>query len=119
MVRVTEFTRKPKTRVPPEQHEERVRKLRKEHEKMIKGKFEFTDAQGGWIDFCYRFFKGDPIQTIHLEHGEVCELPLGLVKHLNNTIRKIRKDNRVLTSPDDRPEYEIQSRVKFIPLEMY
>ena len=119
MVKVVEFTKKSKNRIPPEQHEERVKKLRKEHEKMVKGKFEFTDAQGGWIDFCYRYFKGDPIQIIHLVHGEICELPMGLVRHLNNTVKKVRKIKQVLTDPNDKPEMEIQSRVKFIPLEMY
>ena len=117
---IKEFTaKKPKT-VTAEAHDEKVKKLRKEHERMVKGKFEFVDAQGGWIDFTYRFFKGDPIYTIKLVHGEITELPLGIVKHLNNTVKKVRKMNVNL---DDKKnpiyEFETQSRLKFTPVEMF
>ena len=64
--------------------------LRKEHSKLVKGKFEFIDAQGGWLEFNYRFFPEDLLVTYKLTHGEECEIPMGLVKHLNNTKKKIR-----------------------------
>lgn len=67
---------------------EKIKKLRKEGEKLVKGMFEFVDAQGGWIDFSYRFFPG-PISTIHIEHGEIVEVPLILAKHLNNVYKKV------------------------------
>lgn len=119
---IKEFTRKPVNKVPTEQHDERVRKLRKEHEKIVKGKFEFTDANGGWIDFTYRFFKGDPIMTIKLIHGEVVDLPLGLVRHINNTTKKVRKMKNVISSPSEKSyenTSEITSRIKFVPIDMF
>ena len=64
--------------------------MRKEHNKLVKGKFEFIDAQGGVLEFNYRVFPEDILVTYKLVHGEVCEIPLGLVKHLNNTIKKVR-----------------------------
>lgn len=69
---------------------ERIAKLRKESEKMVKGMFEFIDAQGGWLDFTYRFFPGEPCRTVRINHGEICDLPMILVKHLNNVYKKVR-----------------------------
>lgn len=116
---ITELSRKSKKFLTKEKHEDLVKKLRKEHEKPVKGMFEFLDAQGGWIDFCYRFFKDDPIYSIRLQHGEICELPMGIVKHLNNTKKKIRKPT-MQTMPGKRQvlgEYEVISRIRFTPVE--
>lgn len=117
MVLIKEFSRKKTTRMPPEQHEDRIKKMRKEHEKLIKGRFEFVDAQGGFLEFAYRWFKGDPLVTYKLFHGETTELPMGVVKHLNNTKKKIR---RIMPNLDPNARgvsstFEIQSRVNFIP----
>jgi predicted DNA-binding transcriptional regulator YafY len=118
--------KKSQNRVPAEKYEELVKKLHKDHDKLVKGKFEFTDAQGGWFEFAYRYFKEDLLTTYRFVHGEVTEIPIGLAKHLNNTVRKVRKfglgnaerggelPNRGLPS-----SYEVQSRVKFIPVEMF
>lgn len=99
--------------------EERIKKQRKEYEKLVHGKFEFIDAQGGFIDFTYRWFPGEPLTTIRLYHGETCDLPMGIVKHLNNTKRKIRKYDMVELKPGQaRPHnYEYESRIKFTPSE--
>lgn len=107
-------------KLPPERFEELVKKMKKEHEKLVKGMFEFIDAQGGWLDFSYRFFKDDPLTTIHLVHGEITELPMGIVKHLNNTKKKIRKMSMEL-NPNERGmpmQYEVQSRVRFTPMDV-
>lgn len=107
-----------KNNVPKEQSEEQIKQLRKEHDKLVKGMFEFVDAQGGWLDFSYRIFPGEDVQVIRLTHGEICELPMGIVKHLNNTKKKVRKfqkeigeNTRGLPS-----SYEVQSRVRFTPM---
>lgn len=116
---ITELSRKSKKFLTKEKYEDLVKKLRKEHEKPVKGMFEFIDAQGGWLDFCYRFFKDDPIYSIRLQHGEVCELPMGIVKHLNNTKKKIRKPT-MEAIPGRRStlgEYEVISRIRFTPVE--
>lgn len=113
------YSKKEPNRIPPEQFEEKIKKLRKEHEKLIKGRFEFTDAQGGFLEFAYRFFKGEPLITMKLMHNEIVELPQGIVRHLNNTKKKIRKFSAEL-APNARgvpSTYEVQSRVNFIPLE--
>ena len=101
--------------------EETIKKLRKEREKLVKGRFEFIDAQGGWLAFNYRYFPGDPILHIRINHGEVVDLPLGIVKDLNNTVKKVRKLNTEALKTADRVapfDYEIQSRIRFTPLEV-
>lgn len=131
MVQVKELGSKNRKVLPPEKMDDLVKKLRKESEKMIHGMFEFNDAQGGWLDFSYRFFKGEPIQTIRLVHGEICDLPAGIVKHLNNTYKKVRvmgEDNSVTNSPNagrklqerGASSYVFQktSRVRFIPMDV-
>lgn len=95
---------------------ERLKKLRKEGEKMIKGMFEFIDAQGGWLDFSYRFFPGDPIRTVKISHGEVVDIPMILAKHLNNVYTKVRclPDN----ADKGRGAITKRSRTRFTPMDM-
>lgn len=123
---IKEISKKSQNRVPPEKYEEMVKKLRKEHEKPVKGMFEFIDAQGGWFDFAYRFFKDEPLMTIRLVHGEITELPMGIVKHLNNTKRKVRRF--AMSEPGKAAElparglpssYELQSRIRFTPVDVF
>ena len=116
---IKEISKKSLNRCTPEVYDEKIKKLRKEHEKLVKGMFEFIDAQGGWLDFSYRYFKGDPLMTIRLTHGEICELPMGIIKHLNNTKKKIRTLNPELPSHRGvSTTYTTQSRVRFTPMDM-
>ena len=120
-MQIKEMQKTTKNRLPPEKYEELVKKLRKEHEKPCKGMFEFLDAQGGWLDFVYRFFKDDNIMTIRLTHGEICELPMGIVKHLNNTKKKIRTMANTELKSGARgvpTTYDVQSRIRFTPMDV-
>ncbi len=111
----------------PEHYDAEIKKLRKEHDKLVKGMFEFIDAQGGWIDFTYKYFPGESIKTIRLTHGEICELPMGIVKHLNNCKKKIRMFNKEIlegtkTASEVRglpSTYTVQSRLRFTPVDMF
>ncbi len=104
--------------------EEEIKKLQKEHNKLVRGMFEFVDAGAGWIDFTHRFFPGEAIMQIRLIHGEICDLPMGLVRHLNNTYKKVRQFNA--DSPDKAVELKMRgvpttvqktSRLRFIPMD--
>ena len=93
-----------------------MEKLRKEGDKMIKGMFEFIDAQGGWLDFSYRFFPGEPVRTVKIIHGEICDVPMILAKHLNNVYTKVR----VLPENLDKGgmSFTKRSRTRFTPMDM-
>lgn len=114
---VRELGKKTKNTLPPAEREEKIKKMRKEDEKLVDGRFEFVDAQGGWFEFAYRKYPGEPILMIKLIHDEKTALPMGLVKHLNNTVRKIRKYNIEMPESGGRPirSFTTQSRVRFIP----
>jgi hypothetical protein len=117
---VRELHKKTKNTLPPAEREELVKKSRKEDEKLRKGMFEFIDAQGGWLEFAYRKYPGEPIQMIKLIHGEICDLPMGLIKHLNNTKKKVRRYNMQDPGTGARPtrSYEVISRVRFTPMDV-
>ena len=97
------------------------KKMRKEGEKLVKGMFEFLDAMGGWLDFSYRFFPGEPIRVVRINHGEIVDLPMILVKHLNNVWKKVRTMPKEMTE-DGRfkgaPYVERISRTRFTPMDM-
>lgn len=115
---VREINKKKVNSLPAHEIEELVKKNRKEDDRLIKGMFEFIDAQGGWLEFTYRKYPGEAIQIIKLIHGEICDLPMGMVKHLNNTKKKVRRYNMELPSSGQRQprSYETISRVRFTPM---
>lgn len=123
---IKEISRSKAKTATKEVRDEMLKKLRKEHERLVKGKFEFLDAQGGWLEFNYRFFPEDLLVSYKFVHGEVCEIPMGLVKHLNNTIKKIRAFgvNDGASRGNQLPDrglpssYETQSRVRFTPIDV-
>ena len=124
---VKELHKKSTNKLSTETYDSEIKKMRKEGDKLVKGMFEFIDAQGGWFEFSYRFFKGEPIRTIRITHGEICELPMIVVKHLNNCKKKIRQFNREILEGNKTPSevrglpstYTVQSRLRFTPTEMF
>jgi len=107
---------KPATDSQKAEVQEKIKKLQKEGQKMVKGMFEFIDAQAGYFDFCYRFFPGEPIRSVRITHGEICEIPMVLVKHLNNCYKKIRT---IGTNLDvDQGSIVKTSRTRFTPVDL-
>lgn len=95
---------------------ERIKKLQKDGEKLVKGIFEFIDAQGGWLDFSYRFYPGEAVRTVKITHGEIVDVPLDLAKHLNNVYKKVRT---MREHADQGKDIVTKiSRTRFIPMDM-
>ena len=120
---VREITKKIKHTLPPAERDKRVKEMRAEDDKMRKGMFEFLDAQGGWIEFSYRKYPGEPIKIIRLVHGEICDIPMGIIKHINNTKRKVRRYDLSLptnNAPGVKPArtFETVSRLRFTPMDV-
>ena len=113
--------------VSPDKAKELMDKMRKEHSKLVKGKFEFVDAGAGFIEFNYRIFPEDLLVTYKFVHNEVCEIPMGIVKHINNTVKKVRSFGN--TGDSQRgvelafrglpSTYEKQSRIKFTNIDFF
>jgi hypothetical protein len=116
MVKVVEYHKKQVNKKSKPEVEEMIKKMRKEDEKMVKGHFEFVEAEGGFFKFSHRTYPGEPISVIELLHGEICEIPMGLVRLLNNTKKKIsRYADAELRDGKSLRTYETISRVRFIP----
>jgi hypothetical protein len=115
---VREINKKKQNTLPQAERDELIKKQRKEDDKLVNGMFEFLDAQGGWLEFTYRKYAGEPIQIIKLIHGEICDLPMGIVKHLNNTKKKIRRYSMEMPASGQRTprSYDTVSRVRFTPM---
>lgn len=94
----------------------KIAKMQKEGEKLIKGIFEFVDAQGGWFDFSYRFYPGEPIRTVKIIHGETIDIPMDIAKHLNNVYKKVRVPPKNLDM--DAPVVTKISRTRFTPMDI-
>lgn len=115
-MKITEFTQKEVIKKSKAEVEEMIKVQRKKDEKMVKGMFEFTEAGGGEFAFSYRFFPGDPIRTVTIKHAETCELPMGLIRHINNTKKKVKRFQNVdITNGKIPSYYEVESRIKFTP----
>lgn len=120
-MKIVELGKKVKNTKSKAEVEEMIKKLKKEDEKLVKGQFEFVEAEGGFFEFSYRMYPGTPIQTFQLIHGEICEIPMGIVKHLNGTKKKIRRyrDVEQPTAGAVRTPrtFETTSRVRFVPVD--
>jgi len=122
-MRVIELHKKQKATKTKAEMDALIKQMRKEDEKMVKGQFEFTEAEGGFFEFCYRIYPGEPIRTIQLLHGEVCDLPMGLIKLINGTKKKIRRYANLKVEQQGSGKinipttYETTSRIRFIPSE--
>ena len=85
---------------------------------VVKGRFKYYDVPGGEMKFCYKAYKGDPVQGFSLKDGEVYSIPLGVARHLNKncfyTVHKYAVDSA------GRPLQEIGQKIQrceFVPLE--
>ena len=116
---ITEYKKQTRNTVTKEKSDEMIRALRKRDEQMVNGLFEFIDAQGGWIEFSYRFYPGEPLRTVKIAHGEIVDVPRHLMIHLNNTYKKVRYLDENLDSKGKRgvpTKFNKISRIRFIPL---
>lgn len=111
-----------KKKAPPSESERAkckalMDKMRKDGEKLVKGIFEFVEADGGWFNFAYRFFPG-AISVVKINHGEVVEVPLILAKHLNNVYKKVRLPPQFDNTGLFRTDLVKTARCRFTPVEM-
>lgn len=56
---------------------------RKKDREMVRGIFRFHEVPGGRMEFVFKKYKKDPIETFKFNDGEVYTIPLGVARHLN------------------------------------
>lgn len=94
--------------------------MQKEGGKVRKCLFEFVEAQGGYFDFSYRFYPGEAVQRVRINHGEVIDIPEDLMRHLNNVYKKVRmmrKEADIGTGKSDSDHVIKTSRIRCIPMD--
>ncbi len=64
--------------------EYRFQKQRQEESKIVKGVFEYRELKGGRVQFPFKKYAGDNVEWYDLVDGQEYELPLAVVRHLNN-----------------------------------
>lgn len=63
--------------------EKKLKLMREEDSKMVRGIFKFYEAPGGTLKFPFKKYKNDPIEIYEFKDGEVYSVPLAVAKHLN------------------------------------
>ena len=56
---------------------------RKKDREMVRGIFRFHEVPGGQMEFPFKKYKGDPLETFKMVDGAVYTIPLGVAVHLN------------------------------------
>ena len=59
-------------------------KLRLRDRRMVKGLFKFHEVQNGRLEFSFRKWKGDPVETFKMDDNTIHEIPFGVATHLAN-----------------------------------
>lgn len=86
----------------PQNMKERLKEMQEKDSRMVKGIFRFYELPNGKLDFVYSMYPGERVQTYHLIDGQICEIPLGVAKHLNKNgsyplhHRKLDESGRVV-----------------------
>lgn len=57
----------------------------KDREK-VRGIFRFHEVPGGTMSFCFKKYKGDPVERFDMIDGMTYSIPLGVAKHLNTNV---------------------------------
>lgn len=78
------------TRQPSvEQKRELAKKLeamRLKDREMVKGVFHYFEVPNGVLEFSYKKYGKDPVETYQLFDNHIYSLPLGVAKHLNTNV---------------------------------
>lgn len=117
---IREIGTKQKNTMLPAERDELIKKKRIADDKIKTGMFEFLDAQGGWLDFTYRAYPGESVKIIRINHGEICDLPMGIIRHLNNCKKKVRRYNLQIQENGAKPArtFDTISRCRFTPTDV-
>ena len=84
--------------------------LRDKHREKVKGVFRFYECPGGKLEFFFREFKEDPVEKYSLEDGQVCDIPLGVAKHLNKN--GWYPEHKHVVDENGKPIYKVGKKVR-------
>lgn len=73
-----------KKHLTPESNAKNQKELVAENKEKVKGIFHFFEVPGGTLKFFYAVGTAQP-ERFTLRDGEMCEIPLGVARHLNKS----------------------------------
>lgn len=75
--------------VSNEQKKELAKKLKYQRDKdreLVRGVFRYYEVPNGVLEFSYKAYREDPVETYQLYDGQVYTIPLGVARHLNKNV---------------------------------
>ena len=73
------------------EHKKEMERLKKEDSKLVKAEYLNSRGKHERLTKPYCKYSGDPIQIWHFIPGRIYEVPLGLVKEVNDSTKKLPK----------------------------
>lgn len=64
----------------------KLKKMRDEDRELVRGVFHYYEVPDGVLEFSYKQYAGDAVETYQLFDKKIYTLPLGVAKHLNKNI---------------------------------
>ncbi len=68
---------------PTEQSKKSLKYARDKDREIVRGKFRFHEIPGGVMEFVFRKYKQDPVESFTMVDGEIYQIPRGVANHLN------------------------------------
>jgi len=90
-------------KAPVEEPKDAFDAERKADAKKIKGIFRDLEVKGGTLNFFFKKWPGDEIMPYSLTDGQEYDLPVGVIKHLNNIHYIEDSYSKDLITTDGRP----------------
>ncbi len=63
-----------------------IERMKKRDRELVRGKFIFHEVPGGYLEFPFKKWKGDPVERYSMQDGEVYTIPFAVAVHLNQNI---------------------------------
>lgn len=79
--KIQESEEKKPAETAPDPNKE-LEKKRLKDKTPIRGQFHFHEVRGGTLNFVFKMYDGEPVEKYKLTDGQICTLPLGVVRHL-------------------------------------
>lgn len=64
----------------------KLRRMRDEDREIVRGVFHYYEVPDGVLEFSYKAYPGDQVETYQLFDKKIYSLPKGVAKHLNKNI---------------------------------
>lgn len=79
----------------PATKREAYEKKMKNDQKVVRAQFYCFEPKGGEIEMHYAKYPGEPIRFYRFKDGDIYDVPMGLVNHINNNCKLMARSDLV------------------------